>query len=285
MPYNCSRGSPKYSFIIMQVVIDEIEKADLAKLHNEVNQLRNHEFLVCSFALALVGSTASVLSQEPTTGLTILLILAGLYAWHLTIMDSRSRITTFLRASRRSNWEILYREFADTPWRVLIRRWGQRNAAVIIFLVLGLAIPLISFRQGLDACLSPGISCTPLWNWAIIYGILELAYLGFVVNFGIPKNYNRKLEHYMARWRDIIQQEYEKMNNLSEDQLLNELTVFSSASSSKGMPVDLLRFIATYHSNSVHELIQALRGLYLLDRNGKVEILSGKRSNKALNHD
>lgn len=258
----------------MQPLIDEIEKADLAKLHNEVNQLRNHEFFVCSFALALVGSTASVLPPAPITGLSILIVLAGLYVWHLTIMDTRSRITTFLRVSRRSYWEKRYRQFADASDQGRRERWnrgGQRMAAVIIFVVLGLAIPLITFREGLEACLPPNQNCVPLWHWIFIYGLFELAYLGFVTNFGISKNYNKKLDQYMARWRTIMFQETSSIDSLAEDQLIRELSEFSA----DGGYVNLFDFVQVYHGNSAPELLHALRRLFLLACNGKVDIKSG----------
>jgi hypothetical protein len=148
-------------------------------------------------------------------------------------------------------------------------------AAVIIFVVLGLAIPLITFREGLEACLPPNQNCVPLWHWIFIYGLFELAYLGFVTNFGISKNYNKKLDQYMARWRTLMLKETPSIDSLAEDQLIRELSEFSAGGSADDGYVDLCDFVQVYHGNSAPELLHALRRLFLLPCNGKVDIISG----------
>jgi hypothetical protein len=78
----------------------------LVKLHSEVKQLKIHEFLVGSFALALIGATAAELRQgPPVTGVAIIMVLLELFFWYQTLMDARSRITSFLRATSRSQRE------------------------------------------------------------------------------------------------------------------------------------------------------------------------------------
>jgi len=119
----------------------------LAKLHSEVNQLIIHECLVCSFASALIGATAAGLRQgPPVTGVAIIIVLLELFFWYHTLMDPRRRITSFLRATRRSQREILYRAFADDmPF------YGQRNVGVFLFAILGMLVPILTFRNGASA--------------------------------------------------------------------------------------------------------------------------------------
>ena len=183
----------------MTISIEEIQKADLAKLHNEVNQLRNHEFLVCSFALALIGATAAELRQgPPVTGVAIIMVLLGLFFWYHTLMDARSRITSFLRATRRSQWEILYRAFADDmPF------YSQRNAGVFLFAILGMAVPILTFRDG-AAAFASGASYSFIHPWLEIYIGVELLYLSLVVYVGILKSSRNTLGRYYHHWQSIV---------------------------------------------------------------------------------
>lgn len=266
----------------MQNPINDIDRADLAKLHSEVNQFRNHEFLICSFALALVGSTVSALSQSPLTGLAILFVLFGLYVWLLTIMDSRSRVTTFLRASRNSYWENRYRKFADTPDLGKFFTWGQRNAATVIFVVLGLVIPLIAFRDGFEACLPPRQDCFPLWHWIGIFVVVEALYLGFIIYFGPPRNYSKRLNHYMSRWRTVLREESTEVTILPEDVLMNQLEGFSMDAPTRGSHIGLLEFIEAYHCSSIYSVMRALRSLYSLEGSGKIRLICESNSQEKM---
>lgn len=257
----------------MQNPINDIDRADLAKLHSEVNQFRNHEFLICSFALALVGSTVSALSQSPLTGLAILSVLFGLYVWLLTIMDSRSRVTTFLRASRNSYWENRYRKFADTPDLGRFCTWGQRNAATVIFAVLGLVIPFIAFRDGFEACLPPKQNCYPLWHWIVIFGLIEICYLGFILYFGPPRNYKNRLNKYISRWRSVLREELVEASMLSEDIMINQLERFSIEFPTGNSRVDMIEFIEAYHGTDVCSAMRALSILYGLQESGRITIV------------
>jgi hypothetical protein len=203
---------------IMQLRFDEILKADLAKLHSEVNQMRNHEFFICSFALALVGSTAAAMNQDRVTGLGVIGILFTLFAWHLVIADSRSRVTTYLRASGHSKWEELYRQFSDEPPPVndplSFRRWGQRNAAVFIFVMLGLCVPVLTFREGLSACIPKG-DCVPIPGWFELYMTIEAIYLLFVLCFGVARRHGEKLNLYKNHWSQLIEKKENELRQAS----------------------------------------------------------------------
>ena len=145
-----------------------------------------------------------------TLHLGVISILFVLFAWHLVIADSRSRVTTYLRASGHSRWEELYRRFSDKPPSSgplsALRMWGQRNAAVFIFVVLGLCVPLLVFRAELSACV-PSRNCVLLPGWFELYCLGELAYLGFVIGFGIFRRHGEKLEAYKRHWRYLIRQD------------------------------------------------------------------------------
>jgi hypothetical protein len=182
----------------MTVSVEEIQKADLAKLHNEINQLRNHEFLACSFALGIVGTTIPELTHGPVVGLGILLVLLGLFFWHHTLIDTRSRLTSYLKATRRSQWELLYRRFADQE-----RGFGQRTAGAVTFGLLGVLVPIVTFREGFAAF----ILRQPVdffWRWIFAYGAIGLMYLAAVIYYGLVKTYGSRLIEYEGRWNDLL---------------------------------------------------------------------------------
>ena len=74
--------------------------ADLAKLHAEINQFRNQEFLVCSGAIALFGAAVPFLKGDPVMGVGLLLVLSGLYLWHYTLVPES--VTPPLAAAAKS---------------------------------------------------------------------------------------------------------------------------------------------------------------------------------------
>jgi len=120
--------------------LEEIEKLDVEKLHNEVNQLRNQELLVNSFAITMVIVGASVilnLSDKDTTYIKILflILLILIDSWQDTLLVTRMRIATYLRVLNLSKWERYYRNFVDenkTP--------SMRITTAYLFIILGFII-------------------------------------------------------------------------------------------------------------------------------------------------
>ncbi len=182
----------------MAVSVEDIQKADLEKLHNEVNQLRNHELLVCSFAIGIVGTAAAELKNGPVVGLALLIILLGLFLWYYTLIDTRSRLTSFLKATKRSQWELLYRSFADG-----FPHSSQRTAGVVTFVALGLFVPAITFHEGVTAILNGG-SVDFLLPWFVAYLVVGLPYLVLVIYFGRLKKYTDRLAIYEKRWLVLL---------------------------------------------------------------------------------
>jgi hypothetical protein len=111
---------------------------DVQKLHAEVNQLRQQEFLTTSFALALVASVLPTLitrDQSPKIAVAVLAMLLTLWLWNYTIARVRLRIVSYLRYCKYSNWENDYRCFTQK-----IRNPSQSMVATIFFLILGLFV-------------------------------------------------------------------------------------------------------------------------------------------------
>jgi hypothetical protein len=109
--------------------------ADLTKLHAEVNQLRNQEFLVPSGVLVLISTIFSQITYKIYTPLIILLGL--MFYWHYTLTIIRTRITQYLILTDLSDWEKRYRDFADIDEN---RSIGQKITVIAIFQCLAIGI-------------------------------------------------------------------------------------------------------------------------------------------------
>jgi hypothetical protein len=172
------------------------QELDVSKLHSEVNQFRNQEFWVCSFAIAILGSSLDEIISSPAIGAGILAILLGLFFWHYTITDTRSRVTSYLKAMDLSLWEIRYREFANR-----ITFSSQRKAALLIFSVLG-GIVLIASLQPLIKTGEGGFWKVESQGWLVATGMIQVCYQMLVWIFGC-KNYAHKSGAYEAQWIKI----------------------------------------------------------------------------------
>jgi hypothetical protein len=179
-----------------------------------------------------------------------------------------------LRASGNSHWENRYRKFADTSDFGRFSTWGQRNAATVIFAVLGLVIPFIAFRDGFEACLPPKQNCFPLWHWIAIFGFIEICYLGFILYVGPPRNYKKRLKKYISRWEAIMSAESPEATDLSDDILIKELERFSTENPTRDSRVDMIEFIESSHGADVCSAMRALSILYGLQESGRIRIVS-----------
>jgi hypothetical protein len=112
---------------------DLLDTADATKKHAEINQIRNQEFLICSFALVFYGASFSAIATEPVLVIPLLLAFAALYYWYFTLGAVRTRMSVYLDVKRLSQWEGDYRKFADTT----MRHPSQRTAAAVLFVILG----------------------------------------------------------------------------------------------------------------------------------------------------
>lgn len=172
-------------------------KLDVAKIHNEINQFRNQEFWVCSFAIALFGATVKFLPGKPLLSFGVIVVLGGLYLWHYTLAATRARLTTYLQVKHLSIWEIEYREFADK-----LHRPSQGTAAFITFFLLGVMVPVIAgwdYVHGGFVEKTLGPKDLLLW----LYLAPLVLYIVAVVAFGLT-NSTDKLSRYEHEWRRII---------------------------------------------------------------------------------
>lgn len=119
----------------MKSQLNDIEKADVAKLHNEVNQLRNHELLINSFAIAMVAVILSAIDNSIVFRILILLFLIAIHYLQYTLLDIRTRITTYLDVCEFSAWERDYRKISDVHHKP-----SMRIASIFLFIVLSLIV-------------------------------------------------------------------------------------------------------------------------------------------------
>jgi hypothetical protein len=104
---------------------EERHKLDATKLHLEINQLRYFELLLCSFALGIVGATASIVRDDVGSAIAVVVVMLGIWVWHGTITDVRSRISAYLREAKLSTWEERYTRFPDALKKEETKRLPQ----------------------------------------------------------------------------------------------------------------------------------------------------------------
>lgn len=177
--------------------IEQIVKADVAKLHSEINQFRNQEFWVCSFAIALFGATARFLPEKPILSFCVIVALCALYVWHYTLVATRGRLTTYLRVTKLSVWEINYRKFANR-----LSRPSQGVAALTTFMSLGILIPIVS---GSEYIYGHYVAKTLSFKdmELLLYVVPTILYLSFVFLNSL-RDSRDKLARYESEWRKVI---------------------------------------------------------------------------------
>ena len=182
----------------MRASTSDVVNADLTKIHAEINQFRNHEFLVSSGAIAAFATTAQELPKTPLLGVGVLLLLLGLFFWHYVLTDTRSRLSAYLRVTSCSLWEMNYRRFADRT-----RTPGQRGAAVITFMVLGALTILTSFLGAIQASFEEK-STVVFIPWLFgCYAIVAIPYFCIVYYFGRMK-YQPLVNRYEELWKEVL---------------------------------------------------------------------------------
>ena len=172
---------------------DLLDATDASKLHAEINQLRNQEFLITSFALAFFAGSISEIAQEPGLSIALLVVLAALFLWYYALCALRTRISVYLEVTNLSKWEGDYRTFAD-----IVTFPSQRTVSTIFFGVLGLlgtAIPSVRFLGVASADFPMGLLV------AIVASLL--AYLVFVSVLGL-RSYAAHRDYFKSQWEKAL---------------------------------------------------------------------------------
>lgn len=192
----------------MRLPLVSVLNADVQKIHAEINQFRSHEFLVLSGAVAAFAATAQELPKSQLLGAGLLLLLLGLFFWHYVLTDTRSRLTSYLRVTSNSVWEHHYRAFANESGLP-----GQRQAAVIIFVVLGILTVATTFSKAVEAWFM-GREIVVIPRLFAGYFIVSALYLSLVTCFG-RINYGPVIKRYEDRWEKAIgESTYAKQSKL-----------------------------------------------------------------------
>ena len=199
----------------MGSVLSDIDKLDAAKLHAEINQLRNQQFMISIAALSFFGVVIawilpekSVLGQAEkvaAAGFAIAFVIGFLFAlgllffWLTRLTKMITRISTYLVAQELSNWEgrhAIYcsRHPDDT---------SQRRTMSSVFVTLGCfasAAPPSLVIWG--PYVFDGSSPLQPQAWWIILAVALLLYIGAIRVLGTQttEDYRAKIE---GRWRQL----------------------------------------------------------------------------------
>lgn len=192
----------------------DIDKSDATKLHAEINQLLNQQFLITIAAITFFGVISTLTLPEKggsqaveqkeagefALGLSIaiLLLFSILFNWLHTLTQVLLRLSVYLEVRKLSVWEIHYVDYVDKyPGTTT-----QHKAMSLVFLTLGL------FSTGLQSYLIlRGRYSMPPVAWWVTAGFVLFVYCGviFWVSFG-PDSGERVGERRKAhdRWRGIV---------------------------------------------------------------------------------
>lgn len=120
---------------------EDVFREDVRKLHAEINQLVNQRILVTTTAVTVFGVLNGWIatSEGPVNAFTFvasIMVLAFLFALFLVAFFLRRvtrRLTSYLRATKRSQWELDWQAFrrADPFY------WAYTKVIGIVFVFLG----------------------------------------------------------------------------------------------------------------------------------------------------
>jgi hypothetical protein len=175
---------------------------DLSKLHSEVNQYINHRFIIATTAVTISGvvlgwivsgTSIATTPQQPQVrevafvlSVVLLLILGVLFVVSQIINGSIAVITSYLRVTESSVWEVQYKRLVE---RRKLKWIGQKEAFSVLFMALGVISGGTPFCLGMlfgfPSGTRFGILVTMLVVVLIIYGcMVVLAWLGWILDLG-----------------------------------------------------------------------------------------------------
>jgi len=173
-----------------------LDTADATKLHAEINQVRNQEFLICSFALLLYAASFPAIAQEPGLVIALLLAFSALLYWHYALGAIRTRLSVYLEVMKLSKWERDYRAFADTETYP-----SQRTAALVLFATLGITSTAWAGWKLYGATVPPNSSGLLCWT----IGFLFIVYVLLIGFLGL-RRYRSQRAYYEKEWKRVLQQ-------------------------------------------------------------------------------
>jgi hypothetical protein len=160
--------------------------SNVSKLNSEINQYINQRLIVTTTAITIFGvsigwivygsSTPTRIEVKPITFLIPIILIILLFTMFLycqVILGNIRIISVYLRATKKSNWEIAYQHYEK-----MFPYFTQDNMFSIIFGVLGISIAAIvgiiwlGFPSQNDVSFFAGIFVTVCFIYVIIYALL-----------------------------------------------------------------------------------------------------------------
>jgi len=182
--------------------------ADIAKLHNQSNRLRNQQFVLGTVALTVVGfsswaipklgSGAETIILQATAIVFLQLLLTILFSWSIALRRLIGTISAYLRLKELSDWKKdFYQLSTNKSWV----HWSQTGWVKFVYLVLGLFLAvnfaLLSVSQNLQ-----------LWTVAtLLVCISTVLYVCVIIYFArIARKHDQDIE---AMWNSLLKEQLE----------------------------------------------------------------------------
>jgi len=203
------------------VNLSDQKKADAEKIHAEINQLRNQQFLICSFALGAVAAVIPVVSTIEYVIHVALIILSILFLWFYTLLKTHARLAVYLKINEMSVWESDYDKYSKK-----YEYSGQRKIAVLFFGVLALVLLAMGAYEFFSKFCSGDrkIDNDSLVWLGSLFAFLVSYYILLHV-FGRDDRYDVLQREFEVRWSEIleIEQAVEAESDISklEDKIIS----------------------------------------------------------------
>lgn len=191
--------------------------SDVSKLNSEINQYINQRLIVTTTAITIFGvsigwivygsSTPTGIEVKPITLLIPIILMILLFTMFLycqVILGNIRIISVYLRATKKSNWEIAYQDYEK-----MFPYFTQDTMFSIIFGVLGISIAAIvgiiwlCFPSQNDVSFFAGIFATLCFIYLIV---IYLTYRKKILNFGTD-------DHIYRNWKQLFLQTKKENSN------------------------------------------------------------------------
>ncbi len=196
---------------------DDFIKADISKIHSEINQILNQRYNLIAVTITVFGFFIVALTQKDKytfdvpfvtnvfiIAFFILIILATLNYFTRILTRQFYILRTYLMYKKYSFWELDYKIFRDyEKEKVQIRSYGYSESQRFLYILLGLLIIIISF---IDQFVEQEFEPTNPRNWIgpLIYFLTTVAYYFFItlITDKLLKKFDD--EELTNRWKDVL---------------------------------------------------------------------------------
>lgn len=201
----------------MTLTTDDSKRADISKIHSEINQILNQRYNLIAVTITIFGFFLVALTQKDKYKLEVpfvsnVFVIAFFFLTILITLNYLTRILTrqfyllrtYLRYKKYSEWESDYAKFRDYEKdKMKISSFGYSESQRFLYVLMGLLIILISF---IDQFLGQEFEPTSLkiWIGPVIYFLTTILYYFSITSITAKLLKKFDDEVLIQRWNDFL---------------------------------------------------------------------------------